>query len=126
MNTLQLSPISGTSATAAGASPTGEAVASSHPKTLEPPQPAAKKPAQTAAATSTHAQQQAAAAENQQADARITTPSLDLNVGLVRGTFDVYVDLTDRASNRVVARVYGPRGTAPEVRLTSSKVRTEA
>ncbi len=132
MNTLQLSPISGTSATAAGASPAGEAVPSAHPKPTQPPQPtgaaAAAEAAKATDATRVQAQQ-TAAAEGARAAARIETPSLNLSVGLVGGTFDVYVDLTDPVDNRVVARLYGPRGGTSEPRAAQAKpakLRTEA
>jgi len=58
--------------------------------------------------------------------ARIETPSLNISVGLVGGSFDVYVDLTDSSDGRVVARLYGPKGGAPAPRPAPSKVRTEA
>lgn len=130
MNTLQLTPISGTAATAAGASPTGEAVPSPNSKTTQ--QAASTDASQGAPATQVtnavraQAQQAAAAAEDQRAAARIETPSLNLNVGLVNGTFDVFVDLTETTDNRVIARVYGPRGSAAEPQPVPAKVRTEA
>ncbi len=130
MNTLQLSPISGTSATAVGASPTGEADPSAHPKAQTPPPTAtsAAEAAQAAkAANATRVQAaQTAAAEDARAVARIETPSLNISVGLVGGTFDVYVDLTDPIDNRVVARLYGPHGGTSVPHAAPAKVRTEA
>ena len=40
-------------------------------------------------------------------------PQLARQVGLVAGSFDVYVDLTDPATKRRVFRVYGPNPQAP-------------
>lgn len=133
MNTLQLSPVSGVSATAAGGSPAGEAVSSPNSASDTPKArksvstgATAAQAAHATAATNATARQ-AAAAEDQRAAARIETPSLDLSVGLIGGTFDVYVDLTDPTTNRVVARLYGPRGrTAEPAPPAPAKVRTEA
>jgi len=130
MSALQLSPISGVPATAAGASPAGDAAATqkSAPasKTATSSQSvAAPTAAQSTAAANASAAQTAAAEDARQA-ARIETPSLNLSVGLVGGTFDVYVDLTDPTDNRVVARLYGPKGGAPEPPPQPAHVRTEA
>ena len=139
MSALQLSPIGGASATAAGASPAGDAAAtqksppSSKPATS--PQPvavsaeSAARASQAAHATAATdaAAAQAAVAENARQVARIETPSLNLSVGLIGGSFDVYVDLTDSTDGRVVARLYGPKGSAPEPHHPApTRVRTEA
>ncbi len=136
MSALQLSPITGVSSTAAGASPAGDAAATpkSTPtsKTATSSQPsvaAAAQAAQAAHATAAvdASAAQSAAAENARQVARIETPSLNLSVGLIGGTFDVYVDLTDPIDNRVVARLYGPKGSAPEPHHPApTRVRTEA
>lgn len=132
MNSLHLSPISGTSAAAAGSGPAGEAVSSPSAKAANTSGPKANAAqaaqAKRATAASQVGAEQTAAAEHARAAERIATPALDLSVGLVGGTFDVYVDLTDRASNRRIARLYGPRGnSAPAPHHTApAKVRTEA
>lgn len=130
MSALQLSPISGVSATAAGASPAGDAAATpksaSSSKTAALPQPVAASASASQAAQATAADA-TAAAETARQDARIETPTLSLSVGLVGGTFDVYVDLTDATDNRVVARLYGPKGSAsPPQHQAPTRVRTEA
>jgi hypothetical protein len=142
MSALQLSPIGGVSAPAAGASPAGEAAATQksapstksaaaeQPSAAPSPQAAQAHAAQTAAhataATNANAAQTAAAETARQAE-RIETPSLNLNVGLIGGTFDVFVDLTDPTTNRVVARLYGPKGGTPQPsRPAPTRVRTEA
>ncbi|MBV8538849.1 MAG: hypothetical protein JO128_24840 [Alphaproteobacteria bacterium] len=137
MSALQVSPISGVSAPAAGASPAGDAAATqkSAPssKTATTPQPIAAAAAQAAQATrataaTDAAAAQVAAAENARQVARIETPSLNLSVGLVGGSFDVFVDLTDSTDGRVVARLYGPKGGTPEPHQPAAptRVRTEA
>ncbi|HTP83756.1 MAG TPA: hypothetical protein VMQ11_12480 [Alphaproteobacteria bacterium] len=138
MSALQLSPISGPSATAAGASPAGDAAATQKTapssKTATPPaQPtgaSASRATQAARATAAAdaAAAQTAATENAREVARIETPSLNLSVGLVGGSFDVYVDLTDSSDGRVVARLYGPKGGTPEPHhpAAPTRVRTEA
>ncbi len=136
MSALQLSPISGVSSPTAGASPAGDATATqkSAPisKTAAPPQPLSASatqaaPSVSATAAANAAAAQAAAAENARQDARIETPSFNLSVGLIGGTFDVYVDLTDSLDNRVVARLYGPKGSASALQHPApARVRTEA
>lgn len=138
MTTLQLSPIGGVTTPAAGASSTGEAASSPNSasktssqsqKTAPAKQLSAATAAQAARATASAQAdaQQAAQAANERADVRVQTPPLNLNVGIIGGTFDVYVDLTDPTDNRVVARLYGPRGGTPEPpQPPPAKVRTEA
>jgi hypothetical protein len=141
MSALQLSPISGIPATAAGASPAGDAAATqkSAPTSKAAPTATARPDAASVAQTTRAVQAaqataavdataaQAAAAENARQDQRIETPTLNLSVGLVGGTFDVYVDLTDPSDNRVVARLYGPKGGTPEPHQPApTRVRTEA
>jgi hypothetical protein len=139
MSTLQVSPLGGVSAPVVGTSPTGEATATQNPNPN--PTPGSKTPVAPArpdavsasqAAQAKHATAaadaqaaQAAAVENARQVAKLETPSLNLSVGLVGGTFDVYVDLTDTAEGRVVARLYGPKGGAPAPR-PQPRVRTEA
>lgn len=140
MSTLQVSPISGVPAPAAGPSPAGEAAATqkSSPNSTgsaaaaaAPAKPdsvsaalAAQAAHATAAANASAAQ--TAAAENAHQVERIETPSLNLRVGLIGGTFDVYVDLTDPLDNRVVARLYGPKGGTSAPRPAPARVSTEA
>jgi hypothetical protein len=137
MSALQLSPISGPSATAAGASPAGDAAATQKTapssKTATSSQPIAASAAEAAQAAHATAGTDAAAAqtaaiENARQVARIETPSLNLSVGLVGGSFDVYVDLTDSSDGRVVARLYGPKGgtSEPHRPAAPTRVRTEA
>jgi hypothetical protein len=136
MTTLQLSPIGGVVTAAAGASSTGEAASSPNSDSKSSSsKPAAVKPlaaavAAEAARATTGAQadaQQAAQAADARAAVRVETPPLSLNVGIIGGTFDVYVDLTDPVDNRVVARLYGPRGgTSAPPHPAPAKVRTEA
>lgn len=40
-------------------------------------------------------------------------PQLARQVGLIAGSFDVYVDLTDPSTKRRIFRVYGPNPNAP-------------
>lgn len=111
MTTLPLSPMGGltTAATPTG-TPVGEAVTTlpnSHAGNAQSAQAAvaqraASVPVAATQAASTKASSEAAAA---------AAPALDLKVGLVQGTFNVYVDLTDQ-DQHVIARLYGPRGTS--------------
>ena len=137
MSALQLSPISGVSATAVGASPAGDAAAtqktSPSSKPAASPQPIAASAAEAAqaahaTAATDAAAAQTAAAENARQVARLETPSLSISVGLVGGSFDVFVDLTDSTDGHVVARLYGPKGGAPAPQhpATPTRVRTEA
>jgi len=103
MNSLQITPVTGVQAPSAStATPVGEAV-SVAPQSTEHTSSAA----QSVAATR-------AAAAKAQAEAANEGPAFNLKVGLVSGTFDVYVDLTDSVDHRVVARLYGPRGEPVE------------
>ena len=138
MTTLQLSPIGGVPATAAGASPPGEAASSPNSKSASQPGPdastvviapnkaAVAAQAAHATAASQAAAQQAAEAATAQAALRVETPPLHLSIGIIGGTFDVYVDLTDPVDNRVVARLYGPKGSTTQAHSAPAKVRTEA
>jgi hypothetical protein len=55
----------------------------------------------------------AAEAAAQKKAAVLPMPQLARQVGLVAGSFDVYVDLTDPSTKRRVFRVYGPNPQAP-------------
>ena len=138
MSALQVSPIGGVPAPAAGASPAGGAAAtqkstptstaavSAQPNAASSAQAQAAHAASHASAATNAAAAQAAASENAQQDARIETPTLNLSVGLIGGSFDVYVDLTDSTDGRVVARLYGPKGKSSEPHPAPAHVRTEA
>ncbi len=59
------------------------------------------------------AARKAAEAAAQKRAAVVPMPQLARQVGLVAGSFDVYVDLTDPSTKRRVFRVYGPNPQAP-------------
>jgi len=108
MNTLQITPVTGVQTPSAStAAPVGEAV-SAAPQSTGHSSPSAAESAAAARAAAAKAQAEAAAAEG---------PAFNLQVGLVSGTFDVYVDLTDSVDHRVVARLYGPRGETVEPQI---------
>ncbi len=118
MNTLQITPVTGVQTPSASSAPAaGEAVST-------PPHPNQEHPATV---TQSIAAANVAAAKAQAEAIRNDSPAFDLKVGLVSGTFKVYVDLTDPADHRVIARLYGPRGETQETPVpTSHKVSAEA
>ena len=120
MNTLQITPVTGVQAPSASTAPAaGEAVPT-------PPQPTNHEQ-HPASVTQSIAAANAAAAKAQAEAVRNESPAFDLKVGLVSGTFKVYVDLTDSADHRVIARLYGPRGETQAVPPpTPPKVSAEA
>lgn len=59
------------------------------------------------------AARKAAEAAAQKRAAAQPAPQLSRNVGLVAGSFDVFVDLTDPATKRRIFRVFGPNPNAP-------------
>ena len=106
MNTLQITPVTGVQTPSASTAPSvGEAVFVASQSTGHRSPSAAENAAAASAAAAKARAEAAAAAEG---------PAFDLKVGLVSGTFDVYVDLTDSVDHRVVARLYGPRGETIE------------
>jgi hypothetical protein len=119
MNSLQLPPLGSVSNASPPSSGTGAGDPSS---TTPPPAAQAPKPApqtnQTTPAPQPASQvpiaARAGAAAAQAAEvAREQTPAFALDVGLIRGSFKVFVDVTDKDSHRFIARVYGPKGEVP-------------
>jgi hypothetical protein len=108
MSSLQLSPLSGVPAATPSGSPVGEAVATPPTSHDSAPQASSVQAAADAAAA-------ARAAAKAAAEANTQSPAYDLQVGLVHGTFDVYVDLADKTSHHVIARLYGPPDSQGEV-----------
>ncbi len=121
MNTLQLSPIAGSQPAPASSGPSGGEAAAIPPNQTHPGfvgnaaapdavSPGTPDATQRAVAAAQVANQKAADAKKAAEAQAAESPAYDLKVGLVNGTFDVYVDLTDATNHHVVARLYGPRG----------------
>ena len=112
MNSLQLSPISGVSTAAIPSHQAGEASSASSTTPESAPSPAhvfnpnGQTTEQQIAASR---RDEAAKAAQAQADKpKEPAPSFNLKVGLVSGTYDVFVDIVDPKLNRTVYRIFGP------------------
>jgi hypothetical protein len=115
MTSVQLPPLGSVSNTAPSSSATGGGDASPSSGPAEQPQkttaapPPPPKPVLTTPEVPVAARAAAAAAQAAEV-ARQETPAFSLDVGLIHGSFKVFVDVTDRDSHRFIARIYGPKG----------------
>ena len=112
MDSVQFPPV----ATQTAASPPSSGVSSAAPTGIAPPiqPPPPIKSTTDSPPPVGPGREAAAAAARAGATAQAETPAFSLNVGLIGGSFDVFVDVTDRDSHRFIARIYGPRGNVPD------------
>jgi hypothetical protein len=128
MDSVQLPPLGGVSNAAPPSSGTGgpdgsQAANGQTQKAANPPQPLPQpKPIPTPAQQVPIAARAGAAAAQAAEAARAETPAFSLDVGLIRGSFNVFVDVTDRDSHRFIARIYGPKGQVPPETPTAKQV----